>query len=91
MTMTDVQKPQNNLAASRTVNDWTKSATRTLANGMNISQRRAVAHTALAAATAAAKPATPQPTAEEAHQALLERKRASNGVQSFNRLSFTRG
>jgi len=53
--MNDVKKPENNISrgVSAIQNDWTKSPTRTLANGMNLSERLKAAHAALTKANAA--------------------------------------
>ena len=47
------KKPSNDISRGEIQNDWTKSPTRTLANGMNISERLKAAHAAITKANAA--------------------------------------
>jgi hypothetical protein len=78
-------KPMNNMGVIQ--NDYTKSPT--LWNGpVAQADRVARRHAELAAAQVTAKPAPPQPTVEENHQELVQRRRENGGVQKFNRKSF---
>jgi hypothetical protein len=82
------QHPMNNIVSSATVCDYTKHPKQWLAPALNLESARAARHAEISAAQANAKPAPPQPTVEEQHQELVERRRASGGVQKFNRQSF---
>ena len=84
------QKVSNNMASSAVVCDYTKAPNSWLAPQLNLSSARAARHAEIAAAQATAKPALPQPTVEEQHQQLVQRRRDSASTQKFNRQSFSK-
>jgi hypothetical protein len=71
-----------------TQNDYEKAPGRWNAPAMSLTEARAKRHEEIRKANAKAKPAQPTQTVEEAHQELVERRRASGNAQSFNRKSF---
>ena len=82
------QHPMNNMGVLQ--NDYTKSPALTLAPRLDLVSARAAAHARIAAENATPKPASPQPTVEDSHRELVQRRRASGGVQKFNRQSFSK-
>jgi hypothetical protein len=75
---------------TRTVNDFMAAPGRSTVQLLDVRKARAEAWRACAA-SATAKPATVELTAQEKHQELLKRRRQTNGVQQLNRMSFNRG
>jgi hypothetical protein len=71
-----------------TQNDYEKAPGRWNAPAMSLTEARERRHAEIAAANAASRPAPPKPTAAEAHEALIARRRAGNNTQRFNRKSF---